>query len=313
MLHIRKNEHLRKSKNKKFSSPFLNAIRKYSELLTWEVLESELTHLQAIEKERFYISFFNTQNSEKGYNVTEGGDGGQISPLAMKRRLEKMKLYYEKPKNLKKMSEIMKRVHQEHPEKFKEFKNMSKRWKDPEFRKKITKSLYLSANKIENRIMKQKHSKGRPFVCLDNGMIFRFLRDSKEFLQCETTSAVHKVLKKSRRKYRYLRFRYLTDEEINLVQPDQLYLFEVSDSKKDEVLKKIEKSVKRGLAQKTNPKYIKSSEKQSKYKILCIENNIIFSSMRSACSSAGANWPRFSQTLKKNKLAFSGGYTYKII
>ena len=161
--------------------------------------------------------------------------------------------------------------------------------------------------------MKQKHSKGRPFVCLDNGMIFRFLRDSKEFLQCETTSAVHKVLKKSRRKYRYLRFRYLTDEEINLVQPDQLYLFEVSDSKKDEVLKKIEKSVKRGLAQKTNPKYIKSSEKQSKYKILCIENNIIFSSMRSACSSAGANWPRFSQTLKKNKLAFSGGYTYKII
>lgn len=74
-LRVRRNNHLseakryrRNSKNRKFH----NALLKYGDLLTWEVLEiASVGRLK--EREIFYIEMFNSY--ENGYNSTLGGDG----------------------------------------------------------------------------------------------------------------------------------------------------------------------------------------------------------------------------------------------
>ncbi len=72
-LDLRKSEHINEAKrNKGFY--FHKALRKYSFNFAWEILEVCLTQNQTDEREKFYIDFFDTFNSEKGYNLTSGGD-----------------------------------------------------------------------------------------------------------------------------------------------------------------------------------------------------------------------------------------------
>lgn len=55
---------------------FYNAITKYGwDNFTHEILMSKLSREQAIDMERFYIYFYNSNNRENGYNGTFGGDG----------------------------------------------------------------------------------------------------------------------------------------------------------------------------------------------------------------------------------------------
>lgn len=55
---------------------FWKAIKKYGwENIKHEILETNLTHDEACEREQFYISKYDTTNSLFGYNVTFGGDG----------------------------------------------------------------------------------------------------------------------------------------------------------------------------------------------------------------------------------------------
>ena len=63
---------------------FWRAIQKYG----WDniihiVLESNLTHDEACEKEKYYIQKFHTNNREYGYNITSGGDSGRdiVNPV----------------------------------------------------------------------------------------------------------------------------------------------------------------------------------------------------------------------------------------
>ena len=56
-------------------SCFYNAIKKYGwDNFEHEILENNLTYKQACEKERYYISFYNTK-APNGYNLTDGGEG----------------------------------------------------------------------------------------------------------------------------------------------------------------------------------------------------------------------------------------------
>lgn len=55
---------------------FYRAIQKYGwENIKHEILEKELTHDEACEREKYYISLYNSTNSNCGYNITSGGDG----------------------------------------------------------------------------------------------------------------------------------------------------------------------------------------------------------------------------------------------
>lgn len=71
---------------------FYNAIQKYGwDNFEHEILEQkEMTQKEADEKENYYISFYNSQNDEKGYNITEGGYK-TISKNALPAALEWMK------------------------------------------------------------------------------------------------------------------------------------------------------------------------------------------------------------------------------
>lgn len=56
-------------------SCFYNAIQKYGwENFSHEILENDLAYEKACEKEKYYISFYNTK-APNGYNLTNGGEG----------------------------------------------------------------------------------------------------------------------------------------------------------------------------------------------------------------------------------------------
>ena len=55
---------------------FYNAIEKYGwENFSHEILEENLTHDEACDRERYYISYFKSNIRKYGYNITSGGDG----------------------------------------------------------------------------------------------------------------------------------------------------------------------------------------------------------------------------------------------
>lgn len=51
------------------------ALRKYGNTVEWSVIEYCDTIITARERERYFIKFFDTRSSEKGYNLTDGGEG----------------------------------------------------------------------------------------------------------------------------------------------------------------------------------------------------------------------------------------------
>lgn len=71
-LHKRKLEHYSRSR-KGYKTKFYTALRKYMGQENWTILETCKNHENAKMQEKQYIKAFNTL--EKGYNLTEGGDG----------------------------------------------------------------------------------------------------------------------------------------------------------------------------------------------------------------------------------------------
>lgn len=67
------------------------------------ILEENLSQEEADEKEKYYIQFYQTTNPEKGYNLTEGGNG--------------VSSYYKNEENRKNHSRLLKKYYQEHLDK----------------------------------------------------------------------------------------------------------------------------------------------------------------------------------------------------
>lgn len=78
-------------------SRFWNAINKYGwSNFKHEVLVSGLTQAKAEELEKHYITFFCSQDKDKGYNIAAGGNGGHIYAKHPKGMLGKHQSNYEK-------------------------------------------------------------------------------------------------------------------------------------------------------------------------------------------------------------------------
>jgi group I intron endonuclease len=90
-------QHLNKSKNKKnkhYFYLFQEAIRKYGiENFKWEILCECSSIQECCEMEKFYIKTLNTI-SPKGYNLTEGGNGGIQSEETKEKISNSLKNYY---------------------------------------------------------------------------------------------------------------------------------------------------------------------------------------------------------------------------
>lgn len=98
----------------KTCTKFYNAIQKYGwDSFEHEILEQkEMTQKEANEKENYYISFYDSRNNEKGYNITEGGYK-TISENALPAALEWMKTH---PDFGKARAQDMLKWQKEHPE-----------------------------------------------------------------------------------------------------------------------------------------------------------------------------------------------------
>lgn len=75
-LEVRVAQHLNDSKKDFKNRPFLKAIRKYGNLITWEILDTASNWETLCNLEKFYIEKFNSNNRKHGYNLTRGGEGG---------------------------------------------------------------------------------------------------------------------------------------------------------------------------------------------------------------------------------------------
>lgn len=71
----RKVDHYSNARMHKFKVPFHNAIRKYGEeCFKWEAIDKALDKEELNKKEKYWISFYDSNNRNKGYNATIGGD-----------------------------------------------------------------------------------------------------------------------------------------------------------------------------------------------------------------------------------------------
>ena len=61
--------------------PLYRALRKYGEINEFYILEEIPGNNRELlgEREKYWIEYYNTTDSEFGYNISEGGDGLHIS------------------------------------------------------------------------------------------------------------------------------------------------------------------------------------------------------------------------------------------
>lgn len=72
-------ERQRKHFSTKCCSYFHKALLKNGkDSFEWKIIDSGLQGIDLDRKEKFWISFFESNNPEKGYNLTEGGQGGSF-------------------------------------------------------------------------------------------------------------------------------------------------------------------------------------------------------------------------------------------
>lgn len=70
---LKERKRLHISESKKSNYAFHNALRKYGESITWEVIATAESWEELCELEKYYIEYYDSYNN--GYNCTFGGDG----------------------------------------------------------------------------------------------------------------------------------------------------------------------------------------------------------------------------------------------
>lgn len=71
---------MHKFASKKSKCHFANAIRKHGwDTFTWHVIDKWNSRDEGEEKEKYWINLLMSNNPHLGYNLTEGGDGGDTS------------------------------------------------------------------------------------------------------------------------------------------------------------------------------------------------------------------------------------------
>lgn len=108
---VRWKQHLRDFEiykaNKKTSIPLYNAFQLDGiENFTFEVIETNIPEKDINEKEKYYINFFDSKVHHKGYNVTDGGDGGRVWSKLTIKEVEQIYKILQDRNNLESLSSI---------------------------------------------------------------------------------------------------------------------------------------------------------------------------------------------------------------
>ena len=118
-----------------------NALAKYGPdafIVTQEDIAYSEAELK--EKERYYVKKYDSMNPDKGYSMTEGGEGGRIRPEVIEKLRKIGKEKANDPEWVKKVSKGVSDKYQNDPEYYnKQVKERIERAKDPDWRAKMTK------------------------------------------------------------------------------------------------------------------------------------------------------------------------------
>lgn len=89
--------HISDAKHRSTKYAFGHAINKYgAENITWDILETNITSFAYIDfLEKAYIKKYNSNDGKFGYNLTAGGDGGQLVAGSLTKKRESMEKYYQ--------------------------------------------------------------------------------------------------------------------------------------------------------------------------------------------------------------------------
>ena len=107
-LEYRINQHFREAKdNNRTHVYFHNAIRKYGEEnFSIEIIDHAETQEELDEKERYWITYYDSNNKSKGYNLDSGGKSGGKKSESTKRKIGETTLQkWENPATAEKMRE----------------------------------------------------------------------------------------------------------------------------------------------------------------------------------------------------------------
>lgn len=93
-LNYRMKQHFRETKRpNRPNTYFHNAINKYGEdTFVFEEIDSAETQEELDEKERYWISYYESNNKAKGYNLDEGGRSGGCKSEETKKKIGKTTL-----------------------------------------------------------------------------------------------------------------------------------------------------------------------------------------------------------------------------
>lgn len=101
-------EHCSDAKNyQENNNPLHAAIKKYGkENFIYEIVEDNISEQELNEREKYYIKYYNSKSHDLGYNVTDGGDGGQTSSILTTKMVNEIILILQDKDNLLSFNEI---------------------------------------------------------------------------------------------------------------------------------------------------------------------------------------------------------------
>ena len=164
----------------KDSPRFWNAIQSYGwENFSHEILQINLSQEEANEREKYWISFYNSMDEDYGYNLTPGGDNYMKQLWENKEYKEKMK---------KSFSEARKKSWSDPTFKEKAQKQLldglAKAWNDPDWRK----------QRIQN-MMGSKNSNAKAVKNIQTGLVFSTIKQAAKWAGLNSVSGIGQCCK----------------------------------------------------------------------------------------------------------------------
>lgn len=151
-----------------------NAIIKYgNDAFIIKQIDVAYSRDELNEKERYYVKEYDSMNPDKGYNMTEGGEGGRPRPEVIERMTEISRERAKDPKWLDKMAEVNQEIGRNPETQGKISESLSEKWQEKQYQDNVS----MGAT---NKWQEAKH-RDRQFTARRAGK--REIPDKGEFLR----------------------------------------------------------------------------------------------------------------------------------